>query len=621
MTRPVKFAAPNLLQARLQLWRSRFIFGLVAFAFVALGVKALYLQTASKPFLQEQGARRYERTIELEANRGRIMDRHGAVLASSLPARSVWAYPAQIDPSDPRLMDLARLLDIKPLDLHKRLTGEDRHLIQLKRRVDLETADRIRALQIKAITQENVYQRDYPQGEAFAHLVGFTDIDHIGQEGLELSFESLLAGQPGSRRVMRDGNGRIIGGIDLVREPRDGRDLRLTIDERIQGKTFAALKATVREQRARAGAAVVLDARNGEILALANWPSYNPNDRSKLSGSQLRNRAITDLYEPGSTLKPFTAALGLESGKYRPQSLFDVREGKLKIGPDTIRDSHRARELLTLEQVIQKSSNLGTARIALSLPPEDHWRLLNASGFGQSPKIGFPGAASGRLKAAKAWKPIEQATISYGHGVSVSLLQMARAYTIFAGDGELLQPKLIRSEDELRGGRPVQVSARARGPEPGPTVRGVPVIRPETAAAIRKMLEMAAGPKGTAPQAQVPGFRVGGKTGTTTKIERGRYVKKYVSSFVGMAPMSNPRIIVAVMIDEPSAGKFYGGDIAGPLFATIAGHTLSTLAIAPDAPFETMITPVAAKAEPSASRSEAAARSAARTARPARGGV
>jgi cell division protein FtsI (penicillin-binding protein 3) len=590
MVRSVKFAAPKLLQTRLQLWRSRFIFGLVALCFVALGGKALYLQTMSAPFLQAQGAQRYEKTIELQANRGRILDRHGVVLASSLPARSVWAYPDRVDLSDPRLMDVARLLDIKPLDLQRRLTAEDRNFIFLKRQVDLDTAERIKALRIKGIGQDGEYKRDYPQGEMVAHLVGFTDIGHVGQEGLELAFQSTLAGKVGSRRVIRDGTGQIIGALDQVREPRDGRDLRLTIDTRIQARAFEALKTAIADSKAQAGAAVVLDAKSGEVLALANWPTYNPNDRSSLTGGQLRNRAITDLYEPGSTLKVFTAALALESGKYRPASIIDAREGKLKIGRDTIRDSHRIRELTTLEEVVQHSSNIGTAKVALSLPAEDHWRLLTASGFGQAPKIGFPGAASGRLRPYKKWKPIEHATISYGHGISVSLMQMARAYTIFAGQGELLPARIFHTEEEKRA-RPMQVSLRGRDDT---TVRGVPVIKPETAAAVRKMLEMAASTKGTGSLARVPGYRIGGKTGTTTKIENGRYVKKYVASFIGMAPMSDPRIIVAVMIDEPSAGKYYGGQIAGPVFSRIAGDALQTLGVEPDAPFETMISPMVA---------------------------
>ena len=347
-------------------------------------------------------------------------------------------------------------------------------------------------------------------------------------------------------------------------------------------------------QQAKAGAAVVLDARNGQILALANWPSYNPADRRTLNGNGLRNRAITDLYEPGSTLKVFTAALALDSGRYSPSSLFDAREGFMKIGPDIIHDSHRNKELLTLQQVIQKSSNIGTAKMALSMPPEDHWKMLDAVGIGQAPRIGFPGAAAGRLRPYTKWKPIEHATISYGHGLSVSLLQMARAYTIFAGGGEVLPAQLIIPEEERRV-RAIQVSARggaALGAGFNAPVRGTPVIRPQTAATMRHILEMSAGNKDAVSRAAVPGYRIGGKTGTSKKLEGGRYVKKYVSSFIGMAPMSNPRVIVAVMIDEPGAGKYYGSDIGAPVFARITGEALHTLAVEPDAPFETMISPI-----------------------------
>ena len=516
------------------------------------------------------------------------------MLASSLPARSIWAYADRVDLSDPRLMDLARLLGMKPQDLQAKLTHGDRSFVFLKRQVDLDTAERIAALRIHGIGQDSEYKRNYPEGEIAAHLVGFTDLAHVGQEGLELAFQSTLAGKPGSRRVVRDGSGRIISDIDQIKEPQDGRDLKLTIDSRIQYQAFQAVKEAVAAQQAKAGAAVVLDARNGQILALANWPSYNPADRRTLNGNGLRNRAITDLYEPGSTLKVFTAALALDSGRYSPSSLFDAREGFMKIGPDIIRDAHRNKELLTLQQVIQKSSNIGTAKMALSMPPEDHWKMLDAVGIGQAPRIGFPGAAAGRLRPYTKWKPIEHATISYGHGLSVSLLQMARAYTIFAGGGEVLPAQLIIPEEERRV-RAIQVSARggaALGAGFNAPVRGTPVIRPQTAATMRHILEMSAGNKDAVSRAAVPGYRIGGKTGTTKKLEGGRYVKKYVSSFIGMAPMSNPRVIVAVMIDEPGAGKYYGSDIAAPVFARITGEALHTLAVEPDAPFETMISPI-----------------------------
>ncbi len=584
----VKFAAPHLLQARLQLWRSRFMFAVIFLAFAALAGKAFYLQTASKNFLQAQGAQRYEKTIELQANRGRILDRHGVVLASSLPARSIWAYADRVDLSDPRLLDLARLLNMQPLDLQAKLTQGDRSFVFLKRQVDMDTAERIAALRIRGIGQDSEYKRNYPEGEIAAHLVGFTDLAHVGQEGLELAYQSTLAGTPGSRRVSRDGTGQIIGGIDQIKEPQDGRDLRLTIDSRIQYQAFQAVKEAVVSQKAKAGAAVVLDARNGQILALANWPSYNPADRKTLSGNNLRNRAITDLYEPGSTLKVFTAALALESGKYRANSMFDAREGFMKIGRDVIRDDHRQKELMTMQQVIQKSSNIGTAQMALNLSPEDHWKLLTSVGLTEAPKIGFPGAASGRLRPFNKWKPIEHATISYGHGLSVSLLQMARAYSVFSGPGEVLPVSLVIPEEERRV-RAIQVSNTRYRSE---RVEGKQVISPKTAATMRQILEMSAGEKDAVAKAAVPGYRVGGKTGTTKKLEGGKYVKKYVSSFVGMAPMSNPRVIVAVMVDEPGSGKYYGSDVAAPVFARITGEALQTLAVEPDAPFATRISPI-----------------------------
>jgi cell division protein FtsI (penicillin-binding protein 3) len=600
--RPVKFAAPTMLQTRLQRWRSRFILGLLAVLFLALGGRALWMQTMQGQFLLAKGARQYEREVELPATRGKILDRNGAVLATSLPARSVWALPDKVDLADPRMIDLARLLGYKPAELASRIRdGED--FVFLRRQVELEVAERIRALHIKHVGLDREYKRYYPEGESTAQLVGFTGVEHHGQEGLELSFDSLLGGVPGKRRVFRDGAGQIIGGLEASQEPRDGRDLRLTIDTRIQFQAHQALKQAVKDQKAKAGAAVVLDARTGDVLALANWPSYDPNDSSRRAGGQIRNRAITDTFEPGSTAKPFTAAMALESGRYKPQSLFNVSEGKLTIGRETIHDSHRQRQPLTLEQVIQKSSNVGAAKIALDLPAESLYGVLTGAGFGEAPRIGFPGATAGVLRPYRKWKPIEHATTSYGHGFSVSLLQLARAYTIFGNNGELLPVNLFRpSEDDWNGsGRIVKVAARgdvgglgladpgSAWGRPLDTIRGTPVIRPETARSVRKMLEMAVDAKGTAPAAQVPGYRVGGKTGTAHKIDNGRYVKKYVSSFVGLAPMSDPRLIVAVMIDEPSAGKHYGGEVAAPLFSTIAYDALRTLQIAPDLPFDSRI--------------------------------
>ncbi|MGE0313079.1 MAG: peptidoglycan D,D-transpeptidase FtsI family protein [Lautropia sp.] len=594
----MKFAAPNLLQARLQRWRSRFILGIVAFCFVALAGRAVWLQTIQGDFLLSQGAKRYEREIELPANRGNILDRHGAVLATSLPARAVWAFSDKVDLADPRILDLARLLGFKPAELQAKLEEGAGDFVYLRHQVDLDVAERIKALQIAGVGMDREYKRHYPEGESIAQLVGFTSRSHIGQEGLELSFEKTLGGFAGKRRVVRDGAGQIIAGLDTLQEPRDGRDLQLTIDTRIQFQAYSALKATVREHQAKAGAAVVIDTRTGDVLALTNYPSYDPNDTSRRAGGKVRNRAITDAFEPGSTIKPFTAAMALETGRFKPQSMFDVHEGKLKIGRDTIHDAHRIKEPITLEQVVQKSSNVGTAKLALELPPEKLASVLKRAGFGSSPKIGFPGATGGVLRPASKWKPIEHATISYGHGLSASLLQIARAYTVFSGNGELMPLNLYQRAQDDRA-RPIRISTRASGVPAAAgfdadTIRGERVIRPETARAVRHMLELAVSDKGTAPQARIPGYRVGGKTGTARKIENGRYVKKYVASFVGLAPMSDPRIVVAVMIDEPGTKRQYGGEVAAPLFATIAGDALHLLHVEPDAPFETRIITAAA---------------------------
>lgn len=609
MTRSVKFAAPNLLQARLQRWRSRFILGIVAFCFLALAGRAVWLQTIQGDFLLSQGARRYEREIELPATRGNILDRHGAVLATSLPARAVWAFSDKVDLADPRILDLARLLGYKPFELQAKLEEGEGDFVYLRHQVDLDVAERIKALQIAGIGMDREYKRHYPEGESIAHLVGFTSRSHVGQEGLELSFESTLGGVAGKRRVVRDGSGQIIAGLDTMQEPRDGRDLQLTIDTRIQFQAFSALKNAVREHQAKAGAAVVIDTRTGDVLALTNYPSYDPNKVARRAGGNVRNRAITDAFEPGSVIKPFTAAMALESGRYKPNSMFDVHEGKLKIGRDTIHDAHRIKEPVTLEQIVQKSSNVGIAKIALDLPPEKLAAVLRKAGFGSSPHIGFPGASGGVLRPAAKWKPIEHATISYGHGLSASLLQVARAYTVFAGNGELMPVNLYRRADgriDEDRARPIRISTRAAGEQRAgvqrtggqrneaaiaDTIRGERVIRPETARAVRHMLELAVGNEGTAPQARIPGYRVGGKTGTARKIENGKYVKKYVASFVGLAPMSDPRIVVAVMIDEPGTKKQYGGEVAGPLFSSIASDALHLLHVEPDAPFETRIIP------------------------------
>jgi len=424
-------------------------------------------------------------------------------------------------------------------------------------------------MNVPGIFLQREFRRYYPAGDVMAHLIGFTDIDDKGQEALELAFEGSLTGKAGTRRVIKDRRGHIIEDIESIRQPQHGAKLALSIDARIQYLAFRELRKAVADHRAKAGGIVVLDAQTGEVLAMANLPTYNPNNRGKLDPHRMRNRTVTDLFEPGSTLKPFTAAVALETGKVRPETIIQTAPGHMTIGNRTIHDAH-PHGALTVTQVIQKSSNIGAAKMALSLPAETMWGLLKQVGFGTQPKSGFPGEVSGVLRAHASWKPIEQATMSYGHGISVSLLQLARAYSIFAKDGELIPLTLVKRES------PAEMTR---------------VIKPETARAVRAMLELAVQAGGTAPRAQIAGYRVGGKTGTAHKLVGRHYGNKYISSFVGFAPVSSPRLIVAVMIDEPSAGQHYGGTVAAPVFAEVMSGALRLLAVAPDAPVNNVVLP------------------------------
>ena len=572
-----RFAESPILQLALQGWRSRMMALFLMGAFGLLVARGFYLQVINNDFLQEKGESRYLRDIEISASRGRILDRNGDMLAVSTPMKSIWAIPA-----DARQMSLAQkkqlaeLLEMGPKDLDGKL-GSDRTFVFVKRQVAPEVADRVSALKLPGIHQEKEYRRYYPTGEMTAHIVGFTGVDDKGLEGVELALQSSLVGRPGARSVIKDRRGQIVEDVGAMKPPLDGKDIRLALDSKIQYVAYSHLKAAVAEHRAKAGGVVVLDVRTGEILALANWPTYNPNNRERLSGAQLRNRAVTDTFEPGSTLKPFTAALAIEKGKFRFDSIINCAPGRITIGSATISDAH-PHGALTVAQVIQKSSNVGSTKMALSLAPREMWEMFDAIGFGQLPRLGFPGEVTGRLRPWKNWRPIEQATMSYGHGISVSLMQLARAYTAFARDGDVISLSLLRQEE--------------------PPVSGNQVFSAQTAREVRGMLEMAAGPEGTAPKARVPGYRVGGKTGTAHKLDGRSYVNKYVSSFVGLAPISDPRLVVAVMIDEPSAGRHYGGDVAAPVFSQVMGGSLRTLGVAPDAPIQVVAQAPSGKERP-----------------------
>jgi cell division protein FtsI (penicillin-binding protein 3) len=544
------------------------LIGLIAW-FAALGIRALYLQGLHNDFLQAKGESRYSRVISLSATRGVIVDRHNELLAISTPVESVAASPADVFISAEQTGKLAKLLEIDAGELRRRLTDTKRDFVYLKRLLPPEQAAKVVELNVPGIFLQREFRRYYPAGEVMAHLIGFTDIDDKGQEALELAFEGSLTGKHGTRRVIKDRRGHIIEDIESIRQPQHGAKLSLSIDARIQYLAFRELKKAVAAHRAKAGGIVVLDAQTGEVLAMANLPSYNPNNRGKLDPNRMRNRTVTDLFEPGSTLKPFTAAIALEAGSVRPETVIQTAPGHMTIGSHTIHDAH-PHGALTVSQVIQKSSNVGAAKMALSLPPEIMWAVLKRVGFGTQPQSGFPGEVSGVLRAHASWKPIEQATMSYGHGISVSLLQLARAYSIFATDGEIIPLTLVK---------------RTSPPET------TPVLKPETARAVRAMLELAVQPGGTAPRAQIAGYRVGGKTGTAHKLVGRHYGNKFISSFVGFAPASNPRLIIAVMIDEPSAGQHYGGTVAAPVFGDVMAAALRLLAVAPDAPVNNVVLP------------------------------
>ncbi len=562
-----RHAAPNksrggLLHVQLPAWRSKVLLFSLFCAFGALGARVVYLQGGwNTGFLKKQGDARYARTFTEEPTRGTIFDRNGAVLAASVPARAVWANPDDFDASAGQRAELAHLLGMAPDELRRRVANEDRSFVYLRRQLDPEVAERVEALHISGVHTAKEYRRQYPEGSVTAHLLGYTNVAEQGLEGVERAYEGTLGGRPGLRHLIEDRLGHTIED-DWIHEPVQGQDIALAIDDRIQYIAHAAVKQALLANDAQAAAAVVLDARTGEILAMSNSPGFDPAQRAHFDANQVRNRAVTDTFEPGSTLKAFSIATAIENGVVRPETVIDTAPGRITVGGRTISDDH-PHEALTVEQVLAKSSNVGTTKIALQMPAQSLWETLTAVGFGQAPQAGLSGAVTGRLRPASTWRPVEQATIAYGYGISVSLLQLAHAYLVFARDGDILPVSLLR----------MSTPAAA-----------VPVFSPATAAKVRRMLEMATSNEGTAPAARIAGYRVAGKTGTARKLRDGRYIDAYVSSFVGFAPVSDPRIVIAVMIDEPRAGRFYGGDVAAPVFGAIAAGALRALQVAPDAP-------------------------------------
>lgn len=564
--------AYNSLQhhiVKLPAWRRRLLLIGILLGFAGLFARGIYLQSLHKEFLQQKGDARYSRTLTLQAHRGKITDRNGELLAISSPVESVWASPPDVKINKSQKQALGNLLGLKSKDVDKKFANLQREFVYLKRRVSPNLAAQVMSLNIPGVFSEREYKRFYPAGDVTAHVVGFTDINDVGQEGFELAQNSHLSGKVGSRKVIKDRQGRIVEDLEDVKVPQDGKDLVLSIDRRIQYLAFRELAKAVEKHKAKAGAVVVLDAKTGEVLAMVNLPTYNPNNPVKIVG-KTRNRVITDVFEPGSTLKPMTAAAAMEFGDFKPDTKIQTAPGYMTIGTATIHDAH-PHGVLTVSEVIQKSSNVGSAKMALSLKREAIWSTFNQFGFGSRANIGFPGEASGRLRPYKSWRPIEQATMSYGHGISLTLLQLARAYTVFANEGELKTISLLKLNE--------------------PTV-GHQVFSAQVANDMKAMLELAVLPGGTALRAQVAGYRVGGKTGTAHKLGKAGYEKdKYVGSFVGMAPASNPRLIMAVMIDEPTNGEYYGGTVAAPVFSAVMADALRMLAVPQDAPNSNVVIP------------------------------
>lgn len=565
MTRSVLYTSSPLLASKTPLWRSKMIVAMLALGFLGLGARAAYVQVFGNDFFQRQGEVRFARTLELPANRGRILDRNGLILASSVPAASIWAIPEDVEKEDPevvaKLRKLATLLEMSPASLDAKLADEDKTFVWIQRQLDWDIGEQIKALGIKGIYQRKEYKRQYPEGEAAAHVVGFTNVEDQGQEGMELAFNKELGGKAGSRRVIKDRMGRVVEGVGEEIPPMDGQDLQLSIDSKVQYFAYQKLREQVLAHKAKAGSVVVMDARTGELLALANYPSFVPDKRRNLTGEQLRNRAITDVFEPGSTIKPITVGIALESGKFRATTPVDTTPGRINVTGSTISDT-RNYGLLTVAGVIQKSSNVGMVKMAQQMTAEEMWQTYSAVGFGQKPQISFPGAASGRLRPYKSWRPVEQATMSYGYGMSASLLQMTRSFTVFANEGRVIPATMLKRDE--------------------PPV-GVPIFSARTAAQVREMLAMAAGPGGTGQKAQTEGYSVGGKSGTARKQVGKNYAAgKYRAWFTGLAPVDKPRVIVSVMVDEPSAGTIYGGAVAAPVFSEVVQQTLRLMGVQPD---------------------------------------
>ncbi|MDX1593622.1 MAG: penicillin-binding protein 2 [Gammaproteobacteria bacterium] len=544
--------------------RRRFVLGVLLVGLAALVWRAFELQLEDREFLRGQGEARHLRVVSVPAHRGMITDRHGEPLAISTPVDSVWANPRELSVVRDRLPELAGRLGFTTDALQQLLAGRgDREFVYLRRHVAPDLAREVMALDLPGVALQREYRRYYPAGEVAGHVIGFTNIDDVGQEGIELAYDEHLRAEPGSKQVIKDRLGHVVDEVGRLREPRPGHDLRLSLDRRIQYLAYRELKAAVQKHQARSATAVVLDARTGEVLAMVNQPSFNPNNRRLLQGDKYRNRAVTDVFEPGSTLKPFTIAAALDSGRYRPGTPIDTTPGWYQVGRLTVRD-HRDYGLIDVARVITKSSNVGASKIALDLPAERLWKVLDGAGFGASTGVGYPGESPGLLTSPRRWGEVEVATLSYGYGVSVTALQLAQAYAMLANGGMRVTPTLLAREELPAGER---------------------VLPRRVVDDLLQMMETVVSPVGTAQRAAVTGYRVAGKTGTVKKSIAGGYADdRYVALFAGLAPATRPRLVTVVVVDEPRGEDYYGGLVAAPAFARIMTGALRLMNVAPDDP-------------------------------------
>jgi len=550
------------------LWRMRLVLFVIVLLLSGLGYRLVYLQVSEQAFLKTQGDLRMIRTEMDPAHRGLISDRNGEPLAVSTPVESIWInakYFPELNDTD--MARLASLLDVREIALRKKLqAAKGRQFVYLKRQMPPEQAAKVLALGLKGLYSQQEYKRYYPAGEVTSHVLGFTNLDDQGQEGVELAFNDWLKGESGSRKVIKDLQGRVIRHIKQVSEAKDGKDLVLSLDLRLQYLAYKSLKEAVIRHRAESGSAVVMDVTTGEVLAMVNQPSYNPNDRSRLKVNSLRNRAVTDAFEPGSTIKPFTVATALSSGRYAASTKVNTSPGFLRVGKKTIRD-HINYGKLDLKGIVKKSSNVGTTKLAQNLGSDLIWSTLFKAGFGQAPGTGFPGEANGMLPMQRKFRPIELATLSYGYGLSSTPLQLANAYTVFGNDGY----------------RP-EVTMLAREEHDVSELRREKVMSERVASQVLLMLESVTQKGGTAKNAAVPFYRVGGKTGTVHKVGRDGYQDdKYIAYFAGVAPISNPRYSIVVTINGPTGDKYYGGEVAAPVFSEIVTAVMRLNNVAPDA--------------------------------------